>query len=81
LNIRSPKFDLSTEPPAVAKGVPPADPLSDSLLFLAAYHGRALSRGALLAGLPVERGALSAALYERAAQRAGLEAQLVERRL
>jgi ATP-binding cassette subfamily C protein LapB len=81
LNIRSPKFDPSTEPPAVAKGVPPADPLSDSLLFLAAYHGRALSRGALLAGLPVERGALSAALYERAAQRAGLEAQLVERRL
>ena len=58
-----------------------ADPLSDSLLYLASHHGRALSRSALLAGLPVERGMLSAALYERAAQRAGLEARLMERRL
>jgi ATP-binding cassette subfamily C protein LapB len=35
----------------------------------------------LLAGLPVERGILTTALYERAAQRAGLEAQLEERPL
>jgi len=81
LNIRSPKFDPKMEPLATSAEPPAAhaDPLSDSLLFLAAYHGRALTRSALLAGLPVERGALSAALYERAAQRAGLEAQLVER--
>src|SRR4051794_41714233 len=57
------------------------DPLSDSLLYLAAHHGRAISRSALLAGLPVERGILTTGLYERAAQRAGLEAQLSERRL
>jgi len=57
------------------------DPLADSLLYLAAHHGRALSRSALLAGLPLGRGTLGAALYERAARRAGLEAQLVERPL
>src|SRR5258708_20351912 len=65
----------------VEPAVTHADRLSDSLLYLAAHHGRALSRSALLAGLPVERGVLTAALYERAAQRAGLEAQLSERRL
>jgi ATP-binding cassette subfamily C protein LapB len=83
LNIRSSKFELEMEP-AVAPVEQPAthaDPLADSLLYLAAHHGRALSRSALLAGLPVGRGTLGAALYERAAQRAGLEAQLVERRL
>jgi ATP-binding cassette subfamily C protein LapB len=89
LNIRTPKFDMKKDPPvtAVPSQVPPVTPapsadfLSDSLLYLAAHHGRALSRGTLLAGLPVERGVLTAALYERAAQRAGLEAQLAERRL
>jgi ATP-binding cassette, subfamily C, bacterial LapB len=83
LNIRSSKFDLKMDPPLVPVEMQPshADPLADSLLHLAAHHGRALSRGALLAGLPVERGILTAALFERAAQRAGLEAQLSERRL
>jgi ATP-binding cassette subfamily C protein LapB len=83
LNIRSSKFDLKMDPPIapVEMQVNHADPLADSLLYLAAHHGRALSRSALLAGLPVERGVLTAALYERAAQRAGLEAQLSERSL
>ena len=80
MNIRSPKLDPEMEPEA-AEPAAHADPLSDSLLYLAAHHGRALSRSALLAGLPVDRGILNAALYERAAQRAGLEAQLMERRL
>ncbi len=71
---------------SAASGTRPAaatrdDPLSDSLLFLAAHHGRALSRDALLAGLPIEDGRLHPPLYERAANRAGLEAKLVERRL
>nr|WP_041798094.1 type I secretion system permease/ATPase [Rhodopseudomonas palustris] len=65
----------------VSADVPPADSLSDSLLYLAAHHGRALSRSALLSGLPLERYGLGLSLYERAAQRAGLEAQLVERPL
>jgi ATP-binding cassette subfamily C protein LapB len=83
LNIRTPKFDLKMDPPLKPVEIPVihTDPLSDSLLYLAAHHGRALSRSSLLAGLPVERGILTTALYERAAQRAGLEAQLSERRL
>jgi ATP-binding cassette, subfamily C, bacterial LapB len=83
LNIRSAKFDVDPEPtaaPASAVVLHP-DPLTDSLLYLAAHHGRALSHSALLSGLPLERGTLTTGLYERAAQRAGLEAQLVERSL
>jgi ATP-binding cassette subfamily C protein LapB len=57
------------------------DPLSDALLYLAAYHGRALSREALLTGLPVTDGRLNVRLFERAAQRAGLEAEPVKRAL
>lgn len=57
------------------------DPLTDSLIFLSAYHGRVMSREAMLAGLPIEHGVLSPLLYERAARRANLEAELVERRL
>jgi len=83
LNIRSSKFDVDINQPQpdVVEAPGHADPLTDSLLYLAAHHGRALSRSALLAGLPVERGVLTAALYERAAQRAGLEAELIERPL
>jgi ATP-binding cassette subfamily C protein LapB len=56
-----------------------ADPLTDALLYLAAFHGRALSREALLAGLPVMSGRLPVQLFERAAKRAGLEAELIKR--
>src|SRR5260370_41628099 len=55
------------------------DPPADSLLFLAAHHGRALSRAALLAGLPISDGKLRVRLYERAAWRAGLEAEVIRR--
>ena len=55
------------------------DPLTDALLYLAAHHGRALSRDALLTGLPITDGKLTVALFERAAQRAGLEVQAVKR--
>ena len=56
------------------------DPLADALLFLAAHHGRAISRDALLAGLPITDGpAARVALFERAAHRAGLEAEAVKR--
>jgi ATP-binding cassette subfamily C protein LapB len=57
------------------------DPLSDALLYLAAFHGRALSREALLTGLPITDGKLNVRLFERAAQRAGLEAEPVRRPL
>lgn len=58
---------------------PPGDPLSDALLFLAAHHGRALSRDALIAGLPILDGRLSVTLFNRAARRAGLETEPVKR--
>jgi ATP-binding cassette subfamily C protein LapB len=55
------------------------DPLVDSLIFLAAHHGRAMTREALLGGLPIVDGHLTVALYGRAAQRAGLETEAVNR--
>ena len=55
------------------------DPLSASLTYLAAHHGRAVSREALLGGLPILDGRLSVALYNRAAQRAGLETEAIKR--
>ena len=58
-----------------------SDPLADSILFLAAHHGRALSREALLAGLPITDARLTVALYQRAALRAGFEVEPVKRPL
>jgi ATP-binding cassette subfamily C protein LapB len=57
------------------------DPLADALLFLASHHGRALSRNALLAGLPIVNGKLEVSLFERAAKRARLESEAVKRSL
>ncbi|WP_139020743.1 type I secretion system permease/ATPase [Bradyrhizobium sp. ORS 285] len=83
LNIRPTRFELEEAPvlPLPSVSAPASDPLSDSLLYLAAHHGRALSRSALLSGLPLDTGVLTVGLYDRAARRAGLEAQLVERPL
>ena len=58
-----------------------ADPLADALLYLAAHHGRSISRDALLAGLPIIDGKLNASLLERAARKAGLEIEPVKRSL
>ncbi len=66
---------------ASAVSSPPGDPLADALLFLAAHHGRAISRDVLLAGLPILDGRLPPPLFERAAIKAGLEAKAVRRRL
>jgi ATP-binding cassette, subfamily C, bacterial LapB len=67
--------DDGTNPPAMG----PNDALVDSLIFLAAHHGRAMTREALLGGLPIVDGRLTVALYERAARRAGLESQAIKR--
>ncbi len=56
------------------------DPLADALIYLASFHGRAISKEALIAGLPVV-GRLSAALFDRAAKRAGLDAEAVRRNI
>ena len=58
---------------------PRSDPLAASLTYLAAHHGRAVSREALLGGLPILDGRLSIALYDRAARRAGLETEPIKR--
>ena len=55
------------------------DSLSDALLFLAAFHGRVMTRDALLAGLPIDDNRLTVALLGRAAGRAGLEVEPVRR--
>jgi ATP-binding cassette subfamily C protein LapB len=57
------------------------DPLAASLTYLAAHHGRAVSREALLSGLPILDGRLSVALYDRAARRAGLETEAIKREI
>lgn len=73
----------SVEPLRLAEpkeaATPWRDPLASSLTYLAAYHGRAVSREALLGGLPITDGRLSVALYDRAARRAGLETEATKR--
>lgn len=82
--LQAPKLVIppkgGAEPPKPAPpSRAPSDPLTDSLLYLAAHHGRAVSREALLGGLPITDGRLRVALYDRAARRAGLEAEAVKR--
>jgi ATP-binding cassette subfamily C protein LapB len=54
------------------------DPLLECLVFVARHHGRQVSRAGLTAGLPLEARRLSPSLFARAAERAGLEARIVE---
>lgn len=83
MNVPRTHAAIASAPPVAEP--PPAPPredcLADSLTYLAAHFGRAISRDALLSGLPIEDGLLHPALYERAAVRAGLEAELIERPL
>ncbi|MDE2342822.1 MAG: type I secretion system permease/ATPase [Betaproteobacteria bacterium] len=57
------------------------DPLLDCLLEIARIHGRASTRAALTAGLPLQNGRLTPALVSRAANRAGLNCRVVRRDL
>jgi ATP-binding cassette subfamily C protein LapB len=81
LNIQPTKSARAKAKPGASAPQRAGDPLADALLYLAAHHGRAISRDALLAGLPILDGRLPAPLFERAAARAGLEAKTVRRRL
>lgn len=57
------------------------DSLTDALVFLAAHHGHAISREAVLANLPILDGRLTPALFSRAARKAGMEAEAFKRKL
>lgn len=59
------------------QAAPPDDSLLQCLLLVAHLHDRPLTATAATAGLPLERQRLSPALFERAAERAGLSSKLV----
>jgi len=67
--------------PGVREDILHHDPLLDCLVELSRIHGRPSTRAALVAGLPLEKGALTPSLFARAASRAGLSAKLVRRSL
>jgi ATP-binding cassette subfamily C protein LapB len=80
--------DKTFHPPSLSEMFPlEADrvgvtlPPVDALVILAAHYGRRTSRAALTAGLPLGPDGLSPDLMIRAAARADLTAQLVERAL
>lgn len=81
MNIQQKPLPAGGEPIARKQPASRPDSLSDALLYLAAHHGRAITRDALLAALPIEDGRLSVGLFDRAAQRAGLETEAVRRSL
>lgn len=57
------------------------DPLLESLVFLTKFHGRPKSAAVLTAGLPMVGPRMSATLFVRAAERVGLNARVVRRRV
>lgn len=79
------KTDAGSKTSAKSSGIESTDhlrdPLAEALICLAGFHGRAISREALIAGLPIVNGRLTAALVERAGLRAGLEVEPVKRPL
>lgn len=54
------------------------DPLLESLVLLAKYHGRPATHTGLTAGLPLVDGRLDPELFPRAAERAGLSARVTK---
>ena len=66
--------------PLEADRVAIQDPLIDSLILMAGYYGRRTSKHALTAGLPISKvGQITPTLFIRAAERADLNARMVER--
>ncbi|SME92801.1 ATP-binding cassette, subfamily C, LapB [Tistlia consotensis] len=75
--------EAAPEPPEapIVGSLPPDDPLVTCLVFLCRYHGRPRSAQVLLSGLPISGRRLTPELFVRAAERAGLVARAVRRRL
>lgn len=82
MNLQAPGAIASGQPiySSVAN-VDQSDPFTDALLFMAAFHGRAITRDALLSGLPIVDNHLTVNLFSRAALRASLEAEAVKREI
>ncbi|MCZ8186604.1 MAG: type I secretion system permease/ATPase [Beijerinckiaceae bacterium] len=59
----------------------PGSPLLAALMFIARFHGRPVSEAAIMAGLPATDGQLPPGLFIRAASRADLVAEPVQRSL
>ena len=78
-SIRQVAADASPSPqPAAPRGT---DALLGCLLVVAQAHGQSVTPDGVLAGLPLEGGRLSPALFERAALRAGLASRIVRQAL
>ena len=78
-HIRPVAADASPSPQRAARRG--TDPLLGCLLVVAQAHGQSVTADGVLAGLPLEGGRLSPALFERAAQRAGLSSRIVRQAL
>jgi ATP-binding cassette subfamily C protein LapB len=55
------------------------DPLLSSLIEVARFHGRGMTPEAFLAGLPLQDGRLTPAIFRRAAARAGMASRISKR--
>ena len=74
-------LSMAKQPQTWTQGVADEDELLACLLVLAKSHGENLTRDAALAGLPIENGRLTPALFARAAHRAGLSSKVVRQAL
>ena len=64
-----------------ATGPPSDDPLLDCLMYFVTTHGKSSTRSALLTGIPLVEGVLTPSLYVRAARRADLKSEIIEKSL
>lgn len=69
------------QPETLATAPHARDELLECLLILARSHGASVTRDGALAGLPIENGRLTPALFARAAHRAGLSSKVVQQPL
>lgn len=77
----SPTVSAADSWPLEADRMAVHSPLIECLRLLAGHYGRRTSENALTAGLPIPPSGITPALFERAAQRADMNARLTERSL
>jgi ATP-binding cassette subfamily C protein LapB len=72
---------MASAEPVPGPGAGRSDDLLECLLLIARMHGRAITRDAVLAGLPAADEGLKPSLFDRAARRAGLASRVVRKPL